>query len=623
MTLTSLHDVLVRAAPVLANHLWQSTLFLALIAAVVSCFTKNSARIRFGLWLAASAKFLIPFSLLAALGTHFGPPRDLARYSVEISSTMQQVSQPFTQTHVTYQPDLLLSLLPMILAAIWLCGSIAVLGVWWMRWRRISALLQRARPVTSGREIDALRRVESAIGISLPLRILLSQDSMEPGIFGILRPVLIWPQGISEHLTEAHLEAILTHELWHVRRRDNLAAVFHMAVEVAFWFHPLVWWLGAQLVEERERACDEEVLRLGNHSEVYAESILKACRFCVEAPLSCVAGIAGSNLTRRIARIMKFHSAQTLTLSQKLLLAGIASLTVAGPVAFGVFHAPRLNAQPLSAANAPMRSFDSASVKPSASEDTLARIEVHPRNFSYNNVTVRQLIEYAYHIKNDQIEGAPSWIDSDRYDVEGAWKDSPAVEGNKSAITGPPPLPLPPLPAGADNVPLTPNSSLTPGPHLTLDRPIAVDAMLQTLLAQRFNLKLTRESRDLPVYDLVVAGTGEKLIATPAIPPPPSFNGEPIISMKSMIEIGQGEVTISNGQTGALAGMLSEQLDHQVIDKTGLKGTYDMSLHWTPGQNATASLSEALQQQLGLNLQANHGPVDVLVVSQVEKPSEN
>jgi beta-lactamase regulating signal transducer with metallopeptidase domain len=69
----------------------------------------------------------------------------------------------------------------------------------------------------------------------------LSSGSLEPGIFGIARPVLVWPEGISEHLDDAHLQAIVAHEVCHVRRRDNLAAAIHMLVEAIFWFHPLMW----------------------------------------------------------------------------------------------------------------------------------------------------------------------------------------------------------------------------------------------------------------------------------------------------------------------------------------------------------------------------------------------
>jgi hypothetical protein len=127
---------------------------------------------------------------------------------------------------------------------------------------------------------------------------LLSRTSLEPGIFGIFRPVLVWPQGISERLEDAHLEAVLAHELWHVRRRDNLADAVHMLVEAIFWFYPLVWWMGAWLMEERERACDEAVLESGGDPKVYAESILKICEFCVASPLACVSGVTGADLKK-------------------------------------------------------------------------------------------------------------------------------------------------------------------------------------------------------------------------------------------------------------------------------------------------------------------------------------
>jgi beta-lactamase regulating signal transducer with metallopeptidase domain len=128
--------------------------------------------------------------------------------------------------------------------------------------------------------------------------------SLEPGLFGILRPVLLWPREIDVRLDDAQVRAVLAHELTHARRRDNLTAAMHMFVEAVFWFHPLVWWIGARLVDERERACDEEVVRLGTAPDVYAESILKTCQYFVESPLTCVPGVTGSNLKKRIERIM-------------------------------------------------------------------------------------------------------------------------------------------------------------------------------------------------------------------------------------------------------------------------------------------------------------------------------
>ena len=85
-----------------------------------------------------------------------------------------------------------------------------------------------------------------------------------------------------------------------------------MVVQAVFWFHPLVWWIGARLVDERERACDEDVLRGGSEPEVYAESILRTCRFSIESPLACVAGVTGADLKRRIEAIMNYRGAAAL-----------------------------------------------------------------------------------------------------------------------------------------------------------------------------------------------------------------------------------------------------------------------------------------------------------------------
>src|SRR5260370_31720263 len=162
---------------------------------------------------------------------------------------------------------------------------------------------------------------------------------------GSARTTLIGPDCISKRLDEAHLEAILAHEVWHVRRRDNLSAALHMLVEAAFWFYPLVWWLGARLVEERERACDEEVVAFGGDRHVYAESILKVCEFCLGSPLPCVSGVTGADLKKRMVHIMNDRILHNLGLARKLLLPPAAALALALPVSFRLFNSPPSRAQ--------------------------------------------------------------------------------------------------------------------------------------------------------------------------------------------------------------------------------------------------------------------------------------
>jgi bla regulator protein BlaR1 len=311
--------------PALGNHLWQSTLFAIAAGLLTLLLRKNQARARYWLWLAASVKFLIPFSLLAGLGSHLAWSHGSAGTNAGLYFAMEEVSQPFTEQGMSLISQAtpstvsqsLMQLLPALLAAVWLAGFLAVVLVWYLRWRRISAAVRTAVPMHEGRELEMLRRLERIGGIKR-IEMLLSRTSLEPGIFGIARPVLVWPMGISDRLEDSHLEAILAHEVWHVRRRDNLAPALHMFVEAIFWFHPLVWWLGARLVEERERACDEAVLESGSDRQVYAESILKICEFCVGSPLACVSGVTGADLKRRIARIMTEGTMRKLDFSKKL-----------------------------------------------------------------------------------------------------------------------------------------------------------------------------------------------------------------------------------------------------------------------------------------------------------------
>jgi uncharacterized protein (TIGR03435 family) len=359
MTLSSFASV----APALGNHLWQSTIFAGAIALLSLTLRKYQARWRYGLWLTASAKFLIPFSLLIGMGSHLTWTVPQQGSTPDMYVTLNEMGQPFTGASVLRAPMPSVAmqpatvhhpavLLPELLAVIWLCGFIAVLVYWCMQWRRISILVREAKPLREGREVEMLRRMEQLAGLPTRIEMLLSASAMEPGIFGIVKPVLLWPEGISRHLDDAHLEAVLAHEVAHVQRRDNLTCALHMLVEAIFWFHPVVWWLEKRLVDERERACDEEVVRMGKQPQVYAESILKVCEFCVEAPLSCVSGITGADLKKRIVQIMTKRVARNLDFSKKLLLAGVALLAVCVPIVFGQVVAKQGAASTTTAASA-------------------------------------------------------------------------------------------------------------------------------------------------------------------------------------------------------------------------------------------------------------------------------
>jgi hypothetical protein len=189
--------------------------------------------------------------------------------------------------------------------------------------------------------------LQSASRISLPIDVPVFSTSrtIEPGIVGIFRPALLLPETILDRLSAPQLGSILAHESCHVQRRDNLTAAIHMAKEAIFWFHPAVWWIERRLIQEREQACDEAVLQLGNDAEVYAETILNVCKFYIESPMASMSGVTGSDLKQRIARIMAKQVAIKLDITRKLLLsaAGIAAIWI--PMLFGLLHIPEVNAQ--------------------------------------------------------------------------------------------------------------------------------------------------------------------------------------------------------------------------------------------------------------------------------------
>jgi beta-lactamase regulating signal transducer with metallopeptidase domain len=321
----------------LSSHLWQSTLFALAAGLFTLAFRNNRASVRYWLWFSASLKFCIPFSLLIALGSQLGwMPAAQKIAAPEISFVMERITQPLLEPLASLAPvPRTGKWIPIAILGVWLCGFAAIVWIRLRAWLGIRAALRAGTTL----EVRASVEIRSSPGL------------LEPGVAGLVRPVLLLPAGIIERLPAPQLEAVLAHELCHVRRRDNLFAAVHMAVEAVFWFHPLVWWIGARLIEERERACDEGVLRLGSEPRIYADAILNVCKLYVESPLRCVSGVTGANLKRRIEAIMISRTGQALNGAKKILLAGAGAAAVAVPVAVGIVigagHVPAIFAQPL------------------------------------------------------------------------------------------------------------------------------------------------------------------------------------------------------------------------------------------------------------------------------------
>ena len=304
----------------LLDHLWQSTLFAVPLGALTLLLRRHAAALRFWLWFAASVKFLVPFSLLMAMGAAVTWPAAPMLPDGPTLEVLQDTAAPFANAPAASAvPDGATNWM-LVLIGIWAAGTGLALLVWGMRWWKLRVLVRAARPLTIP--------LTTPLAIAATLPVLTSSVPVEPGLIGIVRPVLILPDGIQARLDARELDAILAHELCHFRRRDNLTAAIHMLVESLFWFHPLPWWLGKRLMHERERACDEAVLAAGTDPRVFAEGILNVCRFTIQAPQACASALSGANLRLRMETILANRPIRRLGRGQKLGLSAVAALSL-------------------------------------------------------------------------------------------------------------------------------------------------------------------------------------------------------------------------------------------------------------------------------------------------------
>ena len=413
----------------LVNHLLQSTAFAAVAWLVTLALRKYPARVRFFVWTIASFKFLVPFSLLTSLGAHWARPSGHPQVHFAVYTLIEEFGRPFASGDrpaagpgVAEQS----SHFPVsgfaLLMALWLCGCIVMLIRWTLHWMRARRVIKDTVPVEEGREARALRRAETQMRPRRAIPIVMTPRAIEPGVFGVFRPVLLWPERLSEQLDDLQIDAIVAHELEHIRRRDNLVSAIQALVEAMFWFHPAVRWMGSQMSEERERACDERVIEQSAQPEKYAQSILTVCAFCLEPPLPCVAGVSGSDLKKRILRIMSHRSGVALTIGRRALLGSAAVLVITLPIGLGVLQGQEGTVSkpegPSSGVVQELPKYDVSSVKPASSNDGRSMLQLTPDGTSIHGVPLQMLLRFAFRVEADRIIGAPSWTQSNRYDIE-------------------------------------------------------------------------------------------------------------------------------------------------------------------------------------------------------------
>jgi uncharacterized protein (TIGR03435 family) len=594
-----------RLGSTLLHFLWQGVLIAAVYAAARRWTTR-----RYG----PNVRYILACAALAALAAApvltwnlLRPPvpvavrfwnkdTDTAPISAGAFAAVRNVPASFPAGVYGAVPA---PLLPWVVA-VWLAGATAfwlrLLGGWIFAERLRSRLV---RPAPRQWQ-QALDRLKTRIRVSRPVRLLVSSWVQTPAVVGWLRPVVLVPVGALAGLPPEQMEALLLHELAHIRRHDYLVNMVQSVVEALLFYHPAVWWVSHHIRSERELSCDDLAVGVNGDALTYARALaeLESAR---PAHFRAVMAANGGGLAHRIARLLGQSRPAPRPLSGPGIIAAAIVLAMAALAVFG---------QP-----AGLPRFEVASVKPSTDRG-FRTVRPLPGRLTAD-APVRLLLQNAYSVQAFQIVGGPGWIDSEHFAIEAK------AAGN----------------ASRDQIFL----------------------MLQGLMEVRFQLKIHRESRELPVYALVAARNGLKLSppkegacadpAPGALPPweggriQPPGRGQP-----PMAPCGRAGVMLASG--GARMGggkipmpefirALSMVLDRTVIDKTGFTGLFDFRLDFLPDETTAAlpppppdaasasldsrnpSILTALQEQLGLRLESTKGPVDVIVIDHVERPSAN
>jgi uncharacterized protein (TIGR03435 family) len=515
---------------------------------------------------------------------------------------------------------------------IWLSGVALLLarlagGCWRIRRLHRAAFFE---PVSDW-QVTA-DRIARRLRLPRPVFIVDSERVDTPTVIGWLKPVILLPVAAMANLAPAQVEAILAHELAHIRRHDFLVNGLQTLAETFLFYHPAVWWLSSCIRAEREHCCDDVAVEVCGDPVTYAEALTELAAWSVARPRLLVAATGGS-LLARVRRLLAVPADHGTRSSSAMLIGG---LTLGLVIAAGSVRAITVARQP--AATAAPDSGDGrfgprdvnrflgftlfpgpqtwATDDPRDGSAWQLTIKYPSGEMPMIGFTARSIIRQAYGLVDTPIVNAPAWLDG----------ESLAVEIESA-------------------VPVSPGVS----------DPDALRATLRTLVDERLGLVAHVEQREFPVYALVRSdgrGLGPNIRPTAAA----CWDADTLAAARAggrlAHEIGSRFCGLDNRFTGiSAANVTMNQFvaslrphggslvpDRPVVDRTGLTAAYDFELQFGPLPLAAVghehpvigallspfgirSLFTALPEQLGLELQESSAPFDVLVIDHIEKPA--
>jgi uncharacterized protein (TIGR03435 family) len=568
------------------------------------------------------------------------------------STTIDDRAEPLTATQngtLRHTPLRLIDVSQWLIFAIWSIGTTALMIRFAMSLRRLHRLRVVSEPLSDAGILADL----VAHGSRVQLR--RNETFPSPVTWGLFRSVILVPEEF-ESLPSEPREAVIRHELAHIEAHDFLMRCLTELACSLLWFQPLAWIVRRRLHEEQEIACDDRVLADGGTPSVYAQLLLEwsARR---EPVVSIAAGVAHrSSLKRRLYSLLDSNLRRECMTNAQIAGAIFLNVAVALPLAAVHFTQPAFVPQAQTASPGPK--FEAASIRPCRPGDGSGRggtgdmganrginpnlpegvggyFRATPGRLDVTCGSLLTMVGVAY-VENgnsllnnpgalarepEHIKGIPKWALDARYTIHAETQD-PAATGPIDPLSG--------------NV-LRPAASLLYGP------------MLQRLLEDRFQLKLHRVTEESPMYALTVARGGLKIQpmkegdCIPGGPPRWLDGGKPPCGWVGWSVHGPNRLLLAGGITlqrfARELGVLT--LDRNVIDRTGVTGSFVFRLEYTPDENnrclgppelcqvdstsvipPAGTIFSALQQ-IGLRLENIKGPREYIMIDHVEPPSEN
>ena len=517
------------------------------------------------------------------------------------------------------------------LVTLWLAGVAILLlrltaGCW-----RIRQLQLMARFEQPSRWQALAEEIAARLGLRRRFSVVDSARVVTPTVIGWLRPVVLLPIAAMAGLSPRQVEAILAHELAHIRRHDFVINFVQTLAETVLFYHPAVWWMSARIRTEREHCCDDVAVAISGDAAEYAAALAELATWSVASPTLAMAATRGA-LVKRVRRLLRLPEsdhrprrtvlAVAGALTVLVILGAVGTILRAQPIADGGerFGPPQLNT--LLGFNLFPGPVQLPGADPLGARAWAVKIEGGERELQILGHSARAVIRTAYGLERMPVVDGPRWIDEETFDFT-----------------------------------LAAELPMTGG---LVDSQV-VQAALQDMLENRLGLVTHRETRTFPAYALVLAKPDGRLgaslkpstvdcFAAGSNPRPnadPAILG-PVLHQRIQTRRFCGFDDTFFGVTGAhvtMAEFASEfhrrhypmQPDREVVDRTGLTGFYDLEIrfgllplaaighaHYQVGRLlqpfGIRTFATALPEQLGLKLVDSTVSREVLVIDRIERP---